>query len=96
MSTLKPLNKFLGQLQLVPASMVNVDPSDPSNKAPSSGGGLSLPLSNRRVRTLYACVGENETELTFEPNQIIINGKFRRDQTIEVMFLSYYDDDCFV
>jgi hypothetical protein len=23
---------------------------------------------------LYACVGENETELTFEPNQIIVNG----------------------
>lgn len=29
---------------------------------------------SRRVRTLYACVGENETELTFEPNQIIVNG----------------------
>lgn len=29
----------------------------------------------RRVRTLYACVGENDSELTFEPNQIITNGK---------------------
>jgi len=27
----------------------------------------------RRVRTLYACVGEHETELSFEPNQIISN-----------------------
>jgi len=25
----------------------------------------------RKVRTLYACVGEHETELSFEPNQII-------------------------
>lgn len=30
---------------------------------------------SRRVRTLYACVAEHETELSFEPNQIITNGK---------------------
>ena len=29
----------------------------------------------RKVRTLYACVGEHETELSFEPNQIITSGK---------------------
>jgi hypothetical protein len=29
----------------------------------------------RRVRTLYACLGENDGELSFEPNQIITNGK---------------------
>lgn len=29
----------------------------------------------RRVRTLYACLAENEGELSFEPNQIIINGE---------------------
>ncbi|KAL5278240.1 ARHGAP42 family protein [Megaselia abdita] len=29
-----------------------------------------------RVRTLYACLGENEGELSFEPNQIITNGKY--------------------
>jgi len=28
----------------------------------------------RRVRTLYACLGENDGELSFEPNQIITNG----------------------
>ncbi|XP_070507711.1 rho GTPase-activating protein Graf isoform X2 [Chironomus tepperi] len=28
---------------------------------------------NCRVRTLYACLAENEGELSFEPNQIIIN-----------------------
>jgi Rho GTPase-activating protein 26 len=27
------------------------------------------------VRTLYACLAENEGELSFEPNQIIINGE---------------------
>jgi len=39
-------------------------------------------LFPRRVRTLYACVGENETELTFEPNQIITNGKRSRDTVV--------------
>ena len=29
----------------------------------------------RRVRTLYACMGESEGELSFEPNQIITNGE---------------------
>ena len=28
----------------------------------------------RRVRTLYACVGEHESELSFEPNQLITDG----------------------
>jgi hypothetical protein len=27
--------------------------------------------SQRKVRTLYACVGEHESELNFEPNQVI-------------------------
>ena len=30
----------------------------------------------RRVRTLYACVGEHESELSFEPNQVITDGNF--------------------
>ena len=29
----------------------------------------------QQVRTLYACVGEHETELSFEPNAIITSGK---------------------
>ena len=29
----------------------------------------------RRVRTLYACVGEHESELSFEPNQVLTDGK---------------------
>ncbi len=28
----------------------------------------------RKVRTLYSCDAENESELSFEPNQIITNG----------------------
>ncbi|XP_043224068.1 rho GTPase-activating protein 26-like isoform X1 [Amphibalanus amphitrite] len=32
-----------------------------------------------RVRTLYACVGENESELSFEPNQIITNVRPSRE-----------------
>jgi len=31
------------------------------------------PAELRKVKTLYACVGEHETELSFEPNQIITN-----------------------
>lgn len=30
----------------------------------------------RRVRTLYACLAENDGELSFEPNQIITNGTY--------------------
>ncbi|GFR30382.1 rho GTPase-activating protein 26, partial [Trichonephila clavata] len=29
--------------------------------------------SGRKVRTLYACRGENEMELSFEPNEVIYN-----------------------
>nr|CAD7608912.1 unnamed protein product [Timema genevievae] len=48
-----------------------------ANKGCSSttGSGRSSPASPsvRRVRTLYACMGENDGELSFEPNQIITN-----------------------
>ncbi|KAB7508047.1 Rho GTPase-activating protein 26 [Armadillidium nasatum] len=30
-------------------------------------------METKRVRTLYACVGENDSELSFEPNQILTN-----------------------
>ena len=36
------------------------------------------PVELKRVRTLYACVGEHETELSFEPNMIISNGEMLR------------------
>lgn len=35
-----------------------------------------LLLYYRKVRTLYACDAENESELSFEPNQIISNGAY--------------------
>lgn len=31
------------------------------------------------MRTLYACVGENESELSFEPNQILSNVRPSRE-----------------
>ncbi|XP_049268342.1 rho GTPase-activating protein Graf isoform X2 [Rhipicephalus sanguineus] len=34
----------------------------------------------RKVRTLYACVGENNSELSFEPNQIIDNVRPSRER----------------
>ncbi|XP_066937948.1 rho GTPase-activating protein 26 isoform X29 [Macrobrachium rosenbergii] len=36
-------------------------------------------METRRVRTLYACVGENESELSFEPNQILSNVRPSRE-----------------
>ena len=41
---------------------------------PSKGVTGMQPVELKKVRTLYACVGEHETELSFEPNQIITNG----------------------
>ena len=46
------------------------------------------PVELKRVRTLYACVGEHETELSFEPNMIISNGELRIvDQNTYLRFL---------
>ncbi|KAK8401453.1 hypothetical protein O3P69_002901 [Scylla paramamosain] len=45
-------------------------PPPPSSVATSNG---TINFQPRRVRTLYACVGENESELSFEPNQVLTN-----------------------
>ena len=45
------------------------------------------PVELKRVRTLYACVGEHETELSFEPNMIISNGE-QRDYSVHTLLLS--------
>lgn len=48
-------------------------PHTPSSHPVEQGrgvGGLQA-LELKRVRTLYACVGEHETELSFEPNAVI-------------------------
>ena len=46
------------------------------------------PVELKRVRTLYACVGEHETELSFEPNMIISNGEPRivNENTLRFLF----------
>lgn len=46
-----------------------VTSSVPSSSSPSAMN------TGDRVRTLYACVGEHESELSFEPNQLITGGK---------------------
>lgn len=38
-----------------------------------AGGGAGGAARHARVRTLYACLGESDGELSFEPNQIITN-----------------------
>ncbi|XP_055374936.1 rho GTPase-activating protein Graf [Condylostylus longicornis] len=38
-----------------------------------------LQAGTARVRTLYACLGENEGELSFEPNQIITNVRYSHE-----------------
>ncbi|XP_065158393.1 rho GTPase-activating protein 26 isoform X2 [Atheta coriaria] len=50
----------------------------------TGGGGDSTSPSKftggvRRVRTLYACLGEHDGELSFEPNQIITNVKTSKE-----------------
>ncbi|KAL7645865.1 UNVERIFIED_CONTAM: hypothetical protein RMT77_002762 [Armadillidium vulgare] len=39
----------------------------------TTANGIASVLPRKRVRTLYACVGENDSELSFEPNQILTN-----------------------
>lgn len=53
-------------------------PTGSSPPSSTSNGTASSPPS-RRVRTLYACVGENESELSFEPNQILSNVRPSRE-----------------
>ncbi|XP_014363838.2 rho GTPase-activating protein 26-like isoform X2 [Papilio machaon] len=42
-----------------------------SSSSESVSSHSASPPPSRRVRTLYACLGESEGELSFEPNQII-------------------------
>ncbi|KAG7171020.1 Rho GTPase-activating protein 10-like [Homarus americanus] len=51
--------------------------SPPPSSSSTSNGTVNSPP--RRVRTLYACVGENESELSFEPNQILSNVRASRE-----------------
>ncbi|KAJ8940220.1 hypothetical protein NQ314_010782 [Rhamnusium bicolor] len=47
----------------------------------NASSGRSSPVFGRvrRVRTLYACLGEHDGELSFEPNQIITNVKISQE-----------------
>jgi len=49
-----------------------------SESAPPKHEKVSAP-GGRTVRTLYACVAEHETELSFEPNQVITSGKIHNE-----------------
>lgn len=48
----------------------------PPPPPPAGNAGSQPPVTGRRVRALYNCIGENSNELSFEPNAIIMNGKF--------------------
>ncbi|XP_064637516.1 rho GTPase-activating protein 26-like isoform X16 [Lineus longissimus] len=50
-----------------------------SSTSSISSTSSSLYQRCRKVRTLYACEAENDTELSFEPNQIIYNVKQSRE-----------------
>lgn len=61
-------------------------PEISNSVSPNSRGqlGINYPPSYRsqpdqRVRTLYACVGGNSSELSFDPNQIITNVRPSRE-----------------
>ena len=49
--------------------------STPPSLASTDMSTVSSSPQGRRVRTMYACIGENPSELSFEPNVIIVNGK---------------------
>ncbi|XP_069183856.1 rho GTPase-activating protein 26 isoform X9 [Procambarus clarkii] len=57
--------------------MAPTSSSPPPSLSSTSNGTVNSPP--RRVRTLYACVGENESELSFEPNQILSNVRPSRE-----------------
>ncbi|XP_069956996.1 rho GTPase-activating protein 26 isoform X3 [Cherax quadricarinatus] len=57
--------------------MAPTSSSPPPSSSSTSNGTVNSPP--RRVRTLYACVGENESELSFEPNQILSNVRPSRE-----------------
>ncbi|KNC32700.1 hypothetical protein FF38_02724 [Lucilia cuprina] len=48
-----------------------------------------LEAGTARVRTLYACLGESEGELSFEPNQIITNGKLFNNISANNYYLKF-------
>ncbi|GAB6027268.1 hypothetical protein CHUAL_001553 [Chamberlinius hualienensis] len=50
-----------------------------ASSSTSSLPSLSIQSTTRRVRTLFHCVGENESELSFEPNQIITSVRPSRE-----------------
>ncbi len=53
----------------------------------SAGSGETDQNNSRRVRTLYACVGEHLSELSFEPNQVITDGNYLiKSQLITILF----------
>ncbi|XP_014677773.1 PREDICTED: rho GTPase-activating protein 26-like isoform X1 [Priapulus caudatus] len=58
-------------------------PSYPVYQRPEQISAASLgsiqQSSTRRVRTIYMCDAENESELSFEPNQIITNVRASRE-----------------
>jgi len=72
-ATVQPLQ----QLQATSSCRTPVSSSSPSSTT-SSSAPVAIPntptsSTSGKVRTLYACVGEHESELSFEPNQIITN-----------------------
>ncbi|TRY74076.1 hypothetical protein TCAL_06711 [Tigriopus californicus] len=78
-----PRHSLTGTISAPPSgSSYSTSPSSHSPKTgqsdlpvapPRASIGQSADGPPRNVRTLYACVAEHETELSFEPNQIIVN-----------------------
>jgi len=62
-----------------PRKSLHITPDGADASRDQHGGGngqpRSRPTGGKTVRTLYACVAEHETELSFEPNQVITSGK---------------------
>ena len=79
------LNSYSQSSQLNASPNTSPPNSYPNNKSyysyrpqqlVSSPSMQNIPINFRKVRTRYACVGENDSELSFEPNMIITNGLY--------------------
>lgn len=67
------MNSSLNSFQYYP---VNSNPNSYQYYPMSSSN--KVPYRSNKVVTLYACVGDTESELSFGPNEIIIDGKYKQ------------------
>jgi len=83
-ATVQPIQQLQQQQAATTSAVTPLSSASPASTTSSSAAAAvtsihpalhqNSPLvGTGKVRTLYACVGEHESELSFEPNQVITN-----------------------